>query len=163
MNYQLQHIPPSEQRREGSTWHGGRTPYPKASVEHASADLVLNAWLGRFTAYVSPAALAVAWQDWAGHLRLSPDKQVELGLLAFSNLERWLQYSASAVHGNPAEPVQPLAQDQRFADAAWHTWPYNLLSQGFLLTEQWWHRATTRVRGVSPHHPDVATFVARRR
>jgi hypothetical protein len=83
MNYQLQHIPPSEQRREGNTWHGGRTPYPKASVEHASADLVLNAWLGRFTAYVSPAALAVAWQDWAGHLRLSPDKQVELGCWPF--------------------------------------------------------------------------------
>jgi polyhydroxyalkanoate synthase len=161
MNYQLQHIPLSEQRREGSTWQGGRTPSPEASVEHASADLALNAWLGRFTAYVSPAALAVAWQDWAGHLLLSPDKQMELGLLAFSNLERWLQYSASATHGNPAEPVQPLAQDKRFADAAWHTWPYNLFSQGFLLTQQWWHRAATRVRGVSPHHTDVATFVAR--
>ena len=166
---QAQHIPLSEQRREGSTWQGGRhTPYPDASVEHASADLVLNAWLGRFTANVSPAALAGAWQDWASHLLLSPDKQIELGMLSFANLQRWLQFAASPgagvgnnSPGSAAEPLQPLAQDKRFADPAWHTWPYNLLSQGFLLTQQWWHHATSGVRGVSPHHTDVMTFVAR--
>jgi polyhydroxyalkanoate synthase len=170
MAYQFQHIPPSEQRREGSTWQGGRhTPWPEASIEHASADMVLNAWLGRFTAHVSPAALALAWQDWTSHLLLSPDKQMELGLLAFNNAQRWLQYGTSAAfagtwsghYANPAEPLQPLAQDKRFADPAWHTWPWNLLSQGFLLTQQWWHRATSGVRGVSPHHTDVVTFVAR--
>lgn len=166
---QAQHIPLSEQRREGSTWQGGRhTPYPDASVEHASADLVLNAWLGRFTANVSPAALAGAWQDWASHLLLSPDKQIELGMLSFANLQRWLQFAASPgagvgnnSPGSAAEPLRPLAQDKRFADPAWHTWPYNLLSQGFLLTQQWWHHATSGVRGVSPHHTDVMTFVAR--
>ncbi|WP_296949523.1 alpha/beta hydrolase [uncultured Massilia sp.] len=162
MAYPLQQVPASEQRREGSTWQGGRhTPYPEASVEHASADLVLNAWLGRLTGYVSPAALAAAWQDWASHLLLSPDNQIELGLQAVASLQRWLQYGASAVHGSPAEPLQPLAQDKRFADPAWHGWPYNLVSQGFLLIQQWWHRATSGVRGVSPHHTDVVTFVAR--
>jgi polyhydroxyalkanoate synthase len=166
MSAPIQHIPLSEQRREGSTWQGGRhTPWPEASIEHASVDLVLNAWLGRFTAHVSPAALATAWTDWAGHLLLSPDKQMELGMLAVSNLQRWVQYSASAAfasgYATPAEPVQPLAQDKRFADPAWHTWPWNVLSQGFLLNQQWWHRATSGVRGVSPHHTDVATFVAR--
>ena len=166
---QAWHIPFSEQRREGSTWQGGRhTVYPDASVEHASADLVLNAWLGRFTANISPAALGGAWQDWASHLLLSPDKQIELGMLAFANAQRWLQYTAGAgagvrdiSEGSAAEPLQPLAQDKRFADPAWHTWPYNLLSQGFLLTQQWWHHATSGVRGVSPHHTDVVTFVAR--
>ena len=162
MAFPLQQVPPSEQRREGSTWQGGRhTPYPEASVEHASADLVLNAWLGRLTGHVSPAALAAAWQDWVSHLLLSPDKQNELGMQALASLMRWLQYSASAVHGSPDEPVQPLAQDKRFADPAWHAWPYNLYCQGFLLIQQWWHRATSGVRGVSPHHTDVVTFVAR--
>jgi polyhydroxyalkanoate synthase len=178
MAYQFQPVPASEQRREGSTWQGGRhTPYPLSSIEHASMDLVLNAWLGRMTGYVSPAALLTAWQDWSTHLLLSPDKQMELGMLAASNAQRWLQYGASAAfvgvsnasgNGNgdggfhpPAEPLQPLAQDKRFADPAWHAWPWNLLSQGFLLTQQWWHHATGGVRGVSPHHTDVVTFVAR--
>jgi polyhydroxyalkanoate synthase len=166
MAFHPQPVPPSEQRREGSTWQGGQhTPYPEASIEHASADLVLNAWLGQLTGHVSPAALALAWQDWGSHLLLSPDKQMELGMLAVSNTQRWLRYGASAAlaYGNrtPAEPLQPLAQDKRFADPAWHTWPWNLFSQGFLLTQQWWHRATSGVRGVSPHHTDVVTFVTR--
>jgi polyhydroxyalkanoate synthase len=162
MAHQLQSVPPSEQRREGSTWQGGRhTPYPEAGIEHATADMVLNAWLGRFTFHVSPAALATAWQDWASHLLLSLDKQIELGLLACSNMGRWLQYSASAMVGTAQEPVRPLAQDKRFADPAWHTWPWNILNQGFLLTQQWWHHATNGVRGVSPYHNDVVTFVAR--
>ena len=155
-------IPPSEQRREASTWQGGTRPrYPEASVEHAHIDLALNAALGRLTGYVSPAALAGAWQDWANHLLLSPAKQMELGVQAISNLQRWLQYSASAMFGTTAEPVQPLAQDKRFNDPLWHTWPWNQISQGFLLTQQWWHRATSDVRGVSAHHSDVVTFITR--
>jgi polyhydroxyalkanoate synthase subunit PhaC len=158
----LSEIPPSEQRREASTWQGGPRPrYPEASIEHAHVDLALNAALGRMTGYVSPAALAGAWYDWASHLLLSPAKQMELGVQAVSNLQRWLQYSTSAMFGTAAEPVQPLAQDKRFNDPLWHAWPWNQLSQGFLLSQQWWHRATSDVRGVSPHHGDVVTFVAR--
>ena len=155
-------IPASEQRREASTWQGGVRPrYPEASVEHAHIDLALNAWLGRMTGYVSPAALASAWQDWAVHLLLSPAKQSELAVQAAADWTEWLRYSAGAVLGNAAEPIRPLAQDKRFSDPPWHTWPWNAISQGFLLTQKWWHRATSGVRGVSPHHSDVVTFVAR--
>jgi len=154
--------PAANARREASAWQGGGRPrYPEASVEHASADLVLNAWLGRMTAWISPAALAGAWQDWASHLLLSPDKQAELLLQGFSGLQCWLQYSTGAMVGDSTSPVQPLAQDKRFSDPAWRAWPYNQISQSFLLTQQWWHRATSSVRGVSPHHTDVVTFVAR--
>jgi polyhydroxyalkanoate synthase len=155
-------VPPSEQLREGSAWQGRHRPhYPESSVEHAHIDLALNAWLGRMTGYVSPAALAGAWQDWAAHLLLSPSKQMELGMQAMTGVGEWLRYSSAAMFGNAAEPVRPLAQDKRFSDPLWHVWPYNQLSQGFLLTQKWWHRATTGVRGVSPHHSDVVTFVAR--
>jgi polyhydroxyalkanoate synthase len=155
-------IPPSEQLREASAWQGGAPPrYPETSVEHAHIDLALNAWLGRMTGYVSPAALAAAWQDWAMHLLLSPAKQMELGMQAVTSYQEWLRYCGSAMLGNGDEPVRPLAQDKRFGDPSWHRWPYNEISQGFLLTQKWWHRATSGVRGVSPHHRDVVTFIAR--
>jgi polyhydroxyalkanoate synthase len=155
-------IPPSEQRREASAWQGGIRPrYPETRIEHAHIDLALNAWLGRLTGHISPAALGAAWQDWAAHLLLSPAKQVELGIQAATDWAEWLRYCAGAVLGNGGEAVRPLAQDKRFSDPAWHAWPWSGISQGFLLTQKWWHRATSGVRGVSPHHSDVVTFVAR--
>ena len=57
--------------------------------------------------------------------------------------------------------MKPLAQDHRFSDENWDTWPFNIIYQGFLLSQQWWHVATTGVRGVQPHHEEVVNFVAR--
>lgn len=147
--------------RDASAWQGTHHRYPETEVEHAAADLALHAWLGRFTGHVSPAALGLAWLDWSSHLLLSPDKQSELAMHAVSAATRWLHYCAGAATANLAEPVAPLAQDKRFVDPAWHRWPWNALSQGFLLQQQWWHRATSSVRGMSQHHADVVTFVAR--
>lgn len=147
--------------RDASAWQGTHHRYPETEVEHAAADLALHAWLGRFTGHVSPAALALAWLDWTSHLLLSPDKQAELATHAVSALTRWLHYCAGAATANLAGPVAPLAQDKRFVDPAWQRWPWNALSQGFLLQQQWWHRATSSVRGMSQHHADVVTFVAR--
>nr|WP_307729954.1 alpha/beta fold hydrolase [Massilia phyllostachyos] len=123
--------------------------------------MALNAWLGRLTAWVSPAALGAAWQDWAAHLLLSPAKQIELGIQAAADGADWLRYCAGALLGGGGEAVRPLAQDKRFDDPAWRAWPWSALSQGFLLSQKWWHRATSGVRGVAPHHADVVTFVAR--
>ncbi|WP_036167056.1 alpha/beta hydrolase [Massilia sp. 9096] len=155
-------VPPSERRREASTWQGSAgSGDAGAGAGHVAADLLLNGWLGRLTGYLSPAALAGAWQDWASHLLLSPSKQLELVLQGQSAALRWLQFCADATRQCPATSLQPLAQDKRFADPAWQAWPWNAVSQAFLLTEQWWQRATTEVRGVSPHHTDVVSFVAR--
>ena len=156
--------PAADEKREGSSWQGEHH-LPQAEERHAagnaSADLVFNAWLGRLTAHISPAALGLAWLDWASHLLLSPDKRSELALQSLTSLHRWMEYAVTATQGTASEAVRPLAQDKRFADPAWQAWPYNVFSQGFLLTQQWWHRATSDVRGVSPHHADVVTFMAR--
>ncbi len=154
-------LPGGVQERDASAWQGTHHEYPEADVGHAAIDLPLHAWLGRFTGNVSPAALALAWFDWTSHLLLSPDKQAELAIHAASASLRWLRYCSGAAASSLAEPVTPLAQDKRFAEPDWHRWPYNVLSQGFLLQQQWWHRATHSVRGMSRHHADVVTFVAR--
>ena len=154
-----------EHERLGSAWQGGPAPgYPESAPEGATLDLLLNAWLGKFTGGISPAALGNAYADWLSHLALAPSKQQTLLEEAWKKISRWQQYALqSAMAGGAWEPpcIAPLPQDRRFDDPAWRRWPYNLVYQGFLLQQQWWHRATTGVRGVTPHHEDVVTFTVR--
>ena len=127
-----------------------------------SFDRPLHAATARLTAGISPAALVQAYTDWAQHLLMSPDKQVELAEKAARKWSRYLEYCPRA-SGDPHSQacIEPLPQDKRFAGEAWQTWPFNATYQGFLLTQQWWHNATTGVNGVSKHHEDVVSFVAR--
>jgi polyhydroxyalkanoate synthase len=154
-----------EHERLGSAWQGVPVPdYPESAPEGATLDLLLSAWLGKFTGGISPAALGNAYADWLSHLALAPSKQQTLLQEAWKKIGRWQQYALqSALAGSATEPpcIAPLPQDRRFDDPAWRRWPYNLVYQGFLLQQQWWHRATTGVRGVSPHHEDVVTFTVR--
>ncbi|WP_426194998.1 PHA/PHB synthase family protein [Massilia sp. DWR3-1-1] len=154
-------VPAAGAERQGSAWQGSWRVHPETRMRHDGVDLAFNAALARLTGFVSPMALQLAWHDWAGHLLLSPDKQRDLLEQAGASLWRWTSYAWQAALGGAAAPLAPLAQDRRFDSPAWQYWPYNVISQGFLLQQQWWHRATSDVRGVAPHHADVVTFVAR--
>ncbi|RYE86258.1 MAG: poly-beta-hydroxybutyrate polymerase, partial [Oxalobacteraceae bacterium] len=152
--------------RKASAWLG--TPahaVPGQQRSGADIDRLLHAWVARFSGHISPTSLILAFVDWVLHLQVSPSKQQEL-LVELGN--RWLKlglYSLSAqqVPGRAPPPplVEPLPQDRRFDDPAWQQWPFNLVSQNFLLAQQWWHRATFGVRGVATHHEDVVTFTVR--
>lgn len=125
-------------------------------------DALANALRARGTGGLSPAAALLAWYDWALHLSLSPGKQrhlLEKGLHKHQRLARYAVRAASA-RDCPA-CIEPLEQDRRFADPAWRRWPFNVIHQGFLLQQQWWHNATTGVRGVSQHHERLVTFAGR--
>ena len=124
-------------------------------------DRLLHAALGRLTGGISPAALALAWTDWALHLAQSPGKWGRLAEKAARKTRRFGDYAARSVAGAPAPCIEPLPQDHRFDAASWQRWPLNIIQQGFLLNQQWWHNATTGIGGVSPHHEQVVSFAAR--
>ena len=127
-----------------------------------SFDRPLHAAIARVTAGVSPSALFQAYTDWAQHLLFSPDKQMELVEQAFHDWMHFLEYCPKALLNPDCEACVELApNDKRFSSEAWHRWPFNAISQGFLFTQQWWHHATTGVKGVSHHHEDVVSFIAR--
>ncbi len=127
-----------------------------------SLDRLLHAAVGRFTAGLSPASLALAYADWAMHLASAPGKQRQLVEKAARKAVRLFLYATQ--HGTePDAPpcIDPLPQDRRFRGEAWQQWPFNLIYQSFLLYQQWWHNATTGIGGVSRHHQQVVSFAAR--
>jgi len=80
---------------------------------------------------------------------------------ALKGLQDWWDFVALAPH-DPCKPcIEPPVHDTRFAHPSWQHWPFNALSQGFLLTQQWWQDACLGVRGVSPHHEAVVNFTVR--
>ena len=137
---------------------------PYNQVPSANLDRMIKAAIGKLTANISPMSIWMAYVDWMVHVQYSPSKQQELLTEAVRKIWRWNEYELEVAQDDPhAEQtsVVPLPQDKRFADPAWRRWPFNVISQGFLLTQQWWHRATTDVSGVSLHHEEVINFMAR--
>jgi len=132
----------------------------------ALADIIdrsLHAAGARFTAGLSPAALAHAYLDWVTHLTYAPGKRLQLVDKATRKAVRFANYaSRCAVAGHEAPCcIEPLPQDKRFAGEGWHKWPYNLIHQAFLLNQQWWHNATTGIRGVTKQHESMVEFTSR--
>jgi polyhydroxyalkanoate synthase subunit PhaC len=125
-------------------------------------DRSIAAATARVTGGLSPAALWLAFSDWAIHLGVAPGKQAELALEAW---RKWILLNSYATRSSLDQTtpccVEPLPGDERFRSKAWQDFPYRLWYQNFLLTEQWWQQATRSVAGMSPHHEDVVAFAAR--
>jgi len=125
-------------------------------------DRSLQASIARLTGGLSPAALAQAYLDWATHLAYAPGKRLQLVDKAIRKAIRFATYALRGiVDGQMVPCIEPLPQDQRFVSENWQRWPYSLIHQAFLLQQQWWHNATTDVRGISKCHQDMVEFGAR--
>ena len=143
--------------------------FPAATTEFVKPrnplDLRFQAAVARVTMSVSPVSVLLALVDWAGHFAGSPGKQLELQRLAQEQARRLAEYAATLALARPDCPalpcVEPPARDRRFAAAEWNHWPFNLMHQSFLLAEEWWQAATTGISGVSAHHEQVISFIAR--
>jgi polyhydroxyalkanoate synthase len=123
---------------------------------------LVHAWEACFTLAVSPSALWVAFSDWASHLANAPGKQVELIEQAAHDILRMAAYLQRRSLGlDPPACVEPPPQDRRFSDAGWRQPPFDAASQTFLLWQQWWHQATTGIRGVAPANERIVEFMTR--
>lgn len=127
-----------------------------------SVDRLAHAMLGRMTYGISPASLMLAYFDWALHLADSPGKQLSLAHKALHNNLRFLvSTTQSCIEPHTVCPSAPIASDVRFRSDDWQKPPFNSIYQSFLLIEEWWKNATTDVEGVSRHHEEIISFVAR--
>jgi polyhydroxyalkanoate synthase len=126
-------------------------------------DRSLHAAVARFTSGLSPAALTYAYLHWATHLANAPGKRLQLIDKAARKAVRFGNYAAryAMSGGHTPSCIEPLPQDKRFVAEEWQRFPYNFLYQGFLLQQQWWHNATTGVRGLSKQHENMVAFAAR--
>jgi polyhydroxyalkanoate synthase len=125
-------------------------------------DRMTNVALGQLSGGISPASLAMAYLDWTVHLAASPGKQFQLAAKAARKAMRLGAYAlSSAVTGNAEACIKPLPGDHRFDHPGWQRFPYNVIYQGFLLNQQWWHNATTGIRGVSKHGEAAVWFTAK--
>ncbi|GIL00726.1 MAG: poly-beta-hydroxybutyrate polymerase [Alphaproteobacteria bacterium] len=141
-------------------------PAPAEAPEadhYQAANRRFLAALGVATHGMSPISLYEAWLDWWLHLAVAPGKQAQIGVKAIEKWVRLRRYLGEcALKGECAERcIVPLAQDRRFDDPAWCRFPFNLMSQSFLLSQQWWHNTTTHVPGVTARHARLVDFYSR--
>jgi len=137
---------------------------PPAPLQGNDIDRQIRAALGRSTGSLSVASALLAAGDWGINLLVSPGKRMELALLALDYVGQIARYDVECWLAGPGEArrfIQPPARDRRFDGDEWLRWPFNVLHQAFLLTEQWWAAATHGVCGVERHHQELVSFAAR--
>jgi len=110
-------VPPSDD--DGVTQAEGRDSYAVTAIADIT-DRSLHATMARFTAGLSPAALAHAYLDWATHLAYSPGKRMQLLDKGTRKAVRFANYLWR--HGLEGRStgccIEPLPQDKRFLGEA---------------------------------------------
>lgn len=124
-------------------------------------DNVFKANMAKLTGGISPAGLLSLYFTWVSHLALSPGKQASLAEKMCRKAFRLSKSSPSMMQKDSLPCIDPLPQDKRFSDPSWQQWPYNYIYQNFLLTQQWWHNATTDIDGLSKADERSISFIAR--
>ena len=137
-------------------------PAPQ-ETELNQADRAFHAMLARLTGGISPVALLLAYTDWLSHLAASPQRQIEMSRQAAADAKQLVD---AALHSFSPQQVpwtliEPKPQDRRFARPDGRSRRSTCSAQAFLLSEQWWHDATTGVRGVAQQNEAIVEFSVR--
>ena len=143
----------------------GFDPLPPSTFSPEVAktlDRLFNANLANATGGLDPRVIPLSFLDWWVKLMWSPGTHARL---TEKVLRKWIRLALYAGHSlvDPETPVaiEPLPRDRRFRAAAWQQWPYNVMSQSFLLTQQWWANASTGVPALSQRRKNIVDFVTR--
>jgi polyhydroxyalkanoate synthase len=123
------------------------------------SDRALHAAFAPLTGGLSPSGLSLAYADWLAHLISAPARRFHIAQQALRSAAHLTEAAIDAAP--PWSLIAPQPQDRRFSAKEWTLPPFNLWAQGFLLTEQWWHDATTGVRGVSHQNEKIVEFSGR--
>jgi len=162
-------MPPSDtgtapRKHASSTEHEAQPPHLVSRQSLTSVDQAFRAGLARLTGGISPATVMDTTSEWLTHLAMSPGKQIGLMEQAMRNAVRLGLYAAQSLMGEDAPaPVSPAPGDRRFDHPDWKRWPYNLLSQSFLLAQEWWQQATTDIDGLDRRAEARIAFTQRQR
>ena len=125
-------------------------------------DRSFNAGIANYTLGMDPRVFPMVALDWLVKLSWSPGTHARLTEKAWRKALRFGLYAGQSLADPEAPPaIEPLPQDHRFDDPAWRQWPYNLISQSFLLTQQWWANATTGIPAFSEQRKDIMNFAVR--
>lgn len=128
---------------------------PDRPASATELDGRLHAAEGRLSGGLSMAALGLAFLDWGVHLANAPFRRVALAKQAVNQLGQL----AAAATGAPA--IAPLPTDHRFRGPGWQQPPFNLMSQAFLLAEEWWAEAAAAAPGVDRANQRIVSFGVR--
>ncbi len=128
---------------------------------HAGVDSFIHAKQAKFTMNLSPVTQLLAFLDWSINLADSPGTQSRITEDLTEKVANFWDHVFRTWLKSNQEPEKPIAADRRFQDEAWQQQPYVFMYQAFLLAEQWWQNATTDIPGVSRHHENIVSFMAR--
>ncbi|QHE92691.1 alpha/beta fold hydrolase [Pandoraea fibrosis] len=128
-------------------------PLPSTATFTDHLDRAAMATTARFTGNVSPAAVALAWADWAMHAATAPGHQLNV-FKAFAAIDKPAAAQSTSVSGPPEA-------DRRFRDPLWDNPPFSWWRDRFLRTQHFVDEMTGDIPGVDPHHRDVVRFMAR--
>jgi len=130
--------------------------------DEASRELL--AALGQLTGGISPQAFGGAWWNVLSRLALAPGRQAQIAQTAIQQAIALAQFTGSALKGS-AEPVAPHAAgtpySNRFTDATWAKFPFNVLAQAFITASEVARSAVNNVPGTDAAAANVVGFTVR--
>ena len=125
-------------------------------------DRTFKANMATQTQGITPAGMSTVIFEWLAHLAMSPGKQLELAQEAGYKVELLLRYiRQTKLSSNTESCIEPKLEDDRFSGEAWSRWPFNVMSQAFLLQQEWWQSATTNIDGLSQSTEKAVSFTTR--
>lgn len=128
---------------------------------HGNVDSFIHARQANFTMNLSPVAPLLAFLDWTINLSDSPGTQIRIMEDFIEKSSSFWDYAFRSLLNTDGKPEKPIAVDSRFEGEAWQRQPYQSMYQAYLLCEQWWQNTTTGIPGVSIHHQNVVSFIAK--